>query len=246
MKNVLGILFAIALIIFFLQNVCKPRVKDTAGEAALKEMIKAKDDTLILYRQIRAKDSATINEAGQASADSRERAELLEKEVKGKQQIIDRLTFKIEIAKKEKEDSTWKKVSPRYIEGCDSLVTENKSLASSNEQYQNDNAETVRLMLYEIAVRDSALTNERDFNAKFQTQLNNCLTQLQNKATKKQPLQLYAGIGLLGNKINPLVGGQVNVSLRARNSQIYEVTGAMVGNTWYGGVGTKLLITFRK
>lgn len=113
-------------------------------------------------------------------------------------------------------------------------------------QYRQENDKAHKLLLYETHIRDSALNNCRQFNLKFQSQIDSCKSQLKEKVSKKQPVQLYAGIGMFGNRINPIGGGQVNVSLRARNSMIYEVTGAVIGNMWYGGVGTKILITFKK
>lgn len=245
MKTALGILLAIALVIIFLQNLCKPPVKDAVSKEAYSALEKSKNDTIAELRRVRAKDSIAINEAGQATADQAERTEVVQNALNTAQATINRLRAKVEGAKLEPEDNTWVKVSPQYVAGCDSLTGWVGKLNDIVDDYEEQAAGLNKLMHYEIAIRDSALDNEREFNAKFQSQLNNCMLQLKGKVDKKQPLQLYAGIGMLGNKINPIAGGQVNVSLRARNSQIYEVTGAMVGNTWYGGVGTKFKLSFK-
>lgn len=246
MSNVFGALFVVSLGVIFLLLLCKPKVKDISGEATLKALVKAKNDAIAELRKVRMQDSIAINNAGQATADQAERTEAYQNALNVAQATINRLRAKIEGARLEPRDSTWVKVSPHYIEGCDSLVHHIGDLNEKVDEYEEQSAELTKLMHYEIAVRDSALNHEKEFNAKFQAQLNNCLTQLQGKVTAKQRAQLYFGIGLLGNKINPLAGGQVNVSLRARNGQMYEVTGATVGNTFYGGVGTKMLIRVRK
>lgn len=246
MKTTLGILLVIALVIIFLQNLCKPPAKNAVDDPAVKALIKAKDDTLTQYRVIHTSDSIKINAAGQATADQTEQIEVYHNALNAAQATINRLRAKVEGAKLEPEDNTWVKVSPHYVEGCDSLTRQVGVLNDRADKFEEESAELNKLLHYEISVRDSALNNEREFNAKFQSQLNNCMAQLQGKVTAKQRAQLYFGIGMLGNRINPLGGGQVNVSLRARNSQIYEVTGMMVGKEWYGGVGTKILITFKR
>lgn len=245
MKSALGILLVIALVIIFLQNVCKPLVKNATEDATVKALIKAKDDTLAQYRAIRAADSIRINDAGQATADQAERTEVVQNALNGAQAMINRLRAKVEGAKLEPRDSTWVSVSPHYIQGCDSLVHHIGDLNNKVDEYEEQSAELTKLMQYEISVRDSALNNQKEFTKKFYDQLENCMAQWKEKVNKKQPVQLYAGIGVLGNRINPIGGGQINVSLRARNSMIYEITGATIGNTWYGGVGTKILITFK-
>lgn len=246
MKTALGIGLTIALVIIFLQNLCKPPVKDSVSMAKYNALEKSKNDTIAELRRVRATDSAKINDAHMATAEKAEEVEIYQQSLNQAQATINRLRAKVEGAKLEKPDSSWAWVSPFYIDACDSLTRQVGVLNDKVDDFEEQSAELNKLLHYEIAIRDSALNNERTFNAKFQSQLNNCLLQLKGKVDKKQPVQLYAGIGMLGNKINPLAGGQVNVSLRARNSQIYEVTGAMVGNTWYGGVGTKILIRLRK
>lgn len=247
MKNALGILLVIAIVIIFVQNLCrKPVIKDSAAaeqEAQLKQRYK---DTAAAYReQLKSEDE-------QRNSDSIARNDLQSKLVKSdnalnaSQIIIHRLAAKIEGAKLEPRDSTFMPVSPHYIAGCDSLKDRALAQQEKIDQQQEDGQKLTELMMYEIAWRDSSLNSQREFNRKFSNQLEDCMAQLHAKVNQKQRNQVYAGIGLFGNKINPLAGGQVNVSLRTRNSQIYEITGATVGNTWYGGVGTKILISFRR
>lgn len=238
-------LFVIAVIVIFAIAICTPR-RQPVNDPAVQALIKAKDDTLAAYRASRAKDSIALNDAGQASADQRERLEVAHGALSTAQVTINRLTAQIRAAKVEPKDKTWVEVSPKYIQGCDSLTGVVTALNGQISEYEQQSAELVKLLSYEVSIRDSVLNNEREFNAKFRSQLDNCMLQLKGKVDAKQRIQLYAGMGVLGNKINPLGGAQVNLGLRARNQQMYEVTGAMVGNTWYAGVGTKFLLTLRR
>lgn len=247
MKDTGWILFTIAIgVIVFLQ-ICKGPVHvDSVSKekyAALEQKVK---DTVKYYQDMLAADSAAINAAEQATADQHEKTEIYQQSLAQAQATINRLKAKVDGAKLEPKDETFVSVSQHYVEGCDSLSNQVTVLNSKIDDYEEQSSELVKLMSYEVSLRDSVLNNEREFNRKFQSQLNNCMTQLHQKTTEKQPVQVYGGIGLFGNKINPLAGGQVNVSLRARNSQIYEITGATIGNTWYAGVGTKFLISFKR
>lgn len=235
----------ISVVVIFTIAICTPR-RQPVNDPAVQALIKAKDDTLAAYRASRAKDSIALNNAGQATADQRERLEVAQGALTTAQVTINRLTAQIRSAKQEPKDNTWVEVSPNYVKGCDSLTGVVTSLNGHISEYEQQSAELVKLMSYEVSIRDSVLNNERDFNAKFRAQLDNCMLQLKGKVDAKQRVQLYAGMGVLGNQINPIGGAQVNLGLRARNSQMYEVTGAMVGNTWYAGVGTRFLISFNK
>ena len=172
-------------------------------------------------------------------------AELKEKQAASRA-TINRLTAKIEAAKNQQPDNTWVKVSPDYKESCDSLVGVVKIQQQQLAEADENGAKLNELMLYEISLRDSTINAQKEFNRKFMGQLDDCMTQLQI-AVKQQPRnQVYAGIGMFGNQINPLAGGQVNLSLKTKSNKIFEITGAAIGNAWYGGVGAKFLITFKR
>lgn len=236
----------VGLVIAIQIAICTPAAKDTVNAAKYEALIKAKDDTLTAYKAARARDSIVINSAQQATADQSERLDVAQGALSTAQITINRLTAQVRAAKQEAKDNSWVEVSPNYVKGCDSLADHVDGLNARISEYDEQSAELVKLMSYEVSIRDSALNNEREFNAKFRSQLDNCMMQLKGKVDAKQRVQIYAGMGVLGNKINPLGGAQVNLGLRARNMQMYEVTGAMVGNTWYAGVGTKFLITFKQ
>lgn len=209
-------------------------------------MVKAKEDSIKYYKGIIKADSVNINDAHMASAEHRDKAELYQRSLAESQNLVRRLSDKIEAAKKEKKDDTWVAVSPRYVEGCDSLRLANIDQAAKINEAQEENAKVVTLMDYEISLRDTALQHRDAFNATMIKQLDACQLKLDTAIEKQQRTQVYAGVGMFGNQINPIAGGQVNVSLKTKGNKIYEVTGAAVGGTWYVGIGTKFLISFRR
>lgn len=247
MKTGLGILLVIALVIIFLQNLCrKPAPADAITKAAYDSLQARIKDTARYYQERLKGDSIAIADATAHTMQQRDRFDESQEKLNASQVIIHRLVAKIEGAKVEPKDSTFIPVSPHYIAGCDSLKDQARAQQEKIDQQQEDGLKLTELMTYEIAIRDSSLNAQKEFTRKFYNQLEDCMKQLHTKVNQKQRNQVYAGIGLFGNMINPLAGGQVNVSLKTRNNMIYEVTGATVGNVWYGGVGTKLLISFRK
>lgn len=195
---------------------------------------------MLKERDTKSDSAAAAHKELQAKKDQSDKA------LNASQAIIHRLIAKVEGAKLEPRDSTFIAVSPHYISGCDSLKDQARAQQEKIDQQQEDGQKLTELMMFEISWRDSSIDKQKEFNRKFSNQLDECMTQLHAKVNQKQRNQVYAGIGLFGNKINPLAGGQVNVSLKTKRNQIYELTGATVGNTWYGGVGTKFLISFRK
>lgn len=240
------LLFLTALVVIIGLLLCKPRRTDTVSKAQYDALEQKVKDTANYYEEMLKADSAAINNAEQATADQRERLIVAQGALSGAQVTINRLTEQVRSAKAEPKDNTWIEVSPNYVKGCDSLADHIADIGKMVDEYEEQSTELVKLMSYEVSIRDSVLNNEREFNAKFRAQLDNCMVQLKGKVDAKQRVQIYAGLGVLGNKINPIGGAQVNLGLRARNMQMYEVTGMMVGNTWYAGVGTKFLITFRR
>lgn len=246
MKNALGVLLVIAIVIIFLQNLCrKPAPIDAVSKAAYDSLEARVSDTTKYYQELLRADSIAITNATAMSMQQQDRLKESNEKLDASQITIHRLVAKIEGAKLEKPDSSWIKVSPHYVSGCDSLTGRVAELNSMIDQQQEQGLKLAQLMSYEIAIRDSSLNAQKEFTRKFYNQLEDCMTQLHVKVNQKKRNQVYAGIGLFGNMINPLAGGQVNVSLRTRGNQIYELTGATVGNMWYAGVGTKILIRFK-
>lgn len=238
--------FILFLVVLYFQLCQNKKFTDAITKADYNAMVKAKDDTVKYYKDIIKADSANINNAHMASAEQRDKAELYRRSLAESQNTVQRLSNKIDAAKKEKQDDSWVAVSPRYVEGCDSLQWAAISQNIKISQAELNNKKTVELMDYEISLRDTALQHRDQFNASMIKQLDACHAKLDSAISSKQRTQVYAGAGMLGNKINPLAGGQVNVSLKTKGDKIYEVTGAAVGNMWYVGVGTKFLISFRR
>lgn len=203
-------------------------------------------DTANYYRQMLNRRDRQADSAAKIRGEVQQQLNKSNAKVTASQATINRLVARIERARSKPADDTWVKVHPDYKEGCDSLVVKVKQQEGELAQRDTTISQLNELMLYEISQRDSTINAQKDFNQKFASQLEDCMAQLHAKVNAKQRNQVYAGIGLFGNQINPLAGGQVNVSLRTRGNKIYEVTGATVGNTWYAGVGTKILISFRK
>jgi hypothetical protein len=248
-----AILFGVVLIL----AICgKPKEQYTKYDIEVLE--KRIKDTAESYRRRLMYDFTLMSEAAANRMEQAKELQASKEQLAASRSQIERLTKKIKLSRREIENDTWVKVSPNYKEGCDSLVIENQTLGNLITTYNEESAEAYKLMMYDISIRDSAINAQKDFNRKFMGQLDDCMGQLDDcmvqlddcmvqLQTKKGPrTQVYAGVGLFGNQINPLAGGQVNISLKTKNNQIYEITGATVGNMWYGGVGTKFLLSFGK
>lgn len=238
--------FILFLVVLYFQLCQNKRNTDTITKADYNAMVKAKGDSIKYYEEILKADSAAIEMAVAHAEQSAERARESEGKVTESQGEIKRLNAKINAGRKEKPDSSFIAVSPRYVDGCDSLQLASEHQDIQINKYKKDIAGLVSSKQNEITVRDKKIKDQKDFNAAMIKQLDTCQLKLDTAIKKQQRTQVYAGIGMLGNQINPLAGGQVNVSLKTKGNKIYEVTGAAVGGMWYVGFGTKFLISFRK
>lgn len=238
--------FILFLVVLYFQLCANKKLTDTITKADYNAMVKAKDDTIKYHKEIIKADDAAIEMAVGHAEQSAQRAKESEDKVTESQSIIARLNAKLNAARKEKPDGSFVAVSPDYINGCDSLqlVTEYNNLQLN--WYKRDNAALVASKQREINLRDTAIQHRDQFNAAMIKQLDTCHLKLDSAINNQQRTQVYAGVGMFGNQINPLAGGQVNVSLKTKGNKIYEITGAAVGNTWYVGLGTKFLISFRR
>jgi hypothetical protein len=238
--------FILFLVVLYFQLCANKKLTNAVSNDDYNAMVKAKDDSIKHYKGIIKSDSDAINNAHMASAEQRDKAELYRRSLAESQNTVQRLSDKIEAAKKEKPNDAWVAVSPNYVEGCDSIRLAAIGQNAKIDQAGQDVTKLVELMDYEISLRDTALAHRDQFNASMTKQLEDCYLKLDTAIKNQQRTQVYAGVGMFGNKINPLAGGQVNVSLKTKGNKIYEVTGAAIGNTWYVGVGTKFLISFRR
>lgn len=247
MKNAWPTLLVIACGIIVLLLLCRKPVKqDTVTKAEYEALQAQVKDTVKYYQAYLEAEQRRRDSALQARTELQQQLAASKEKERASLATANRLAAQVRAAKGQQPDNTFVKVSPAYVQGCDSLANQVVDLTKTIDQQNEDGAKLNELMLYEISIRDSAINAQKDFNRKFMGQLDNCLSQLQT-AVKQQPRnQVYAGIGVFGNQINPLAGGQVNISLKTKSNKIFEITGATVGNTWYGGVGTKFLISFKR
>lgn len=244
-KYLYRILLVIAFIFILWQNACN-KGGNHVPQSRYDSLANAYNITVLKHADIEKSDSAAIENATVIAMQNYDNWQQSEKKVDAKQNTIERLTFKIAEAKKEKPDSSWVQVSPRYIDGCDSLRLANIAQRQTIGNYEKDGAELVSSMTAEIKAKDSALQHQKDFNKKFQSQLDACMEQLKTCEKESKPrVAGYGEFGLMGNKANPLAGGEAGFSLITKKGQMYGVKGQVVGNTWYAGIKTGFKISFR-
>lgn len=196
------------------------------------------------YSDYRVWADSALNNATATAIQNGEIAEQARAELnKTRDQVTD-LLLKLENAEKEPKNSTWVEVSPNYKDGCDSLRRLNAKQNGLIDQYEQDNQAHVNSLAYETQVRDSALQKERLFNSVFKAQLVNCMTQL-NAMQKSNAgkTQLYAGMAAWGSRVSLLGGGEINLGIKTRTDQFYEIKGAYIGQ-WWLGIGTKFKLSF--
>lgn len=235
--------FAAALLVIIGQQMCNrpvPAVPQSQYDALKKKY----QDTAESYRQYRKHSDSAINNATAMEIQANERAEQSQMALDQERKTNGRLLVKLDSAANEKPDSSWVSVSPRFKSGCDSLRHENLTLNYRILQYEQDNQTHVDALNYETHIRDSALQKEREFNAQFRRQLENCIAIGKHQENAGRPrLQLYGGIGVWGNRANPLGGGEINLALKTKTDAIYEIKGAYL-DTWWVGLGTKFKFHF--
>jgi hypothetical protein len=61
--------------------------------------------------------------------------------------------------------------------------------------------------------------------------------------TEKKRNQVYAGFSALSGQ--RAIGAELNLSLKTKKDQVYEVGAGLFGTQWYGRIGTKFKITFK-
>jgi hypothetical protein len=239
------ILFAIALLVIMYLVTCNkpaPMVPKNQFDALQQKY----DDTLASYRAFRKKSDSAIDDATVSAIQANERAEQSQAALDQERAKIGRLLVKLDSAANEKQDSSWVSVSPRYKDGCDSLRRENLTMNYRIIQFEQDNQAHVDALNYETRVRDSIIEKERAFNEQFRRQLENCITagKQQEKASLPRT-QLYGGIAAWGSQASPLGGGEINLALKTKRDQIYEIKGAYILNTWWAGIGAKFKFSLK-
>jgi hypothetical protein len=212
-----------------------------AQDSAYKAQKKELNETVADYANYRIRSDSMLNNATAIAVQAGEISEQSRSELNKKQARINELLAVLDAAEKETPDTSWIHVSPNYKWGCDSLRRANIKQGDLINQYEQDNQAHVDALSYETQVRDSALQRERLYNSVFQGQLISCMNALNDAEKAQRKAQLYAGMAAWGNSLTPLGGGEINLGLKTRNDQFFEIKGAYLGK-WWVGVGTKFLI----
>jgi hypothetical protein len=61
--------------------------------------------------------------------------------------------------------------------------------------------------------------------------------------TAKQRTQLYAGFSALSGQ--RAIGAELNLTLKSKKDQQYEIGAGLFGTQWYGRIGTKFKLSFK-
>lgn len=240
------ILFTITLLaIIYLITCNKPAPTNMVPRSQYKAMEQRLNDTAQAYAAFRAASDSALDNATASAIQANEQANKSRDAMNESKQTIQWLLSQLDSADKLHPDSSWVQVSPLYKESCDSLRKENLTLNYRITQHEQDNQMQVDALGYEIHLRDSILDRERGFNTMFSQSLADCIAIGKQQQKDNAPRnQIYAGFGVMGSQFNPLAGGEVNLSLKTKSDQIYEVRGALIMYTWYVGAGTKFKLHF--
>lgn len=236
MKQAPWILCTILFAVILYLQMCKTK-SDTVPKSVADAMAKATRDTVKHYEEIIKADDAAIESATAHAVQSAEKAIESENKVTAYQNTIDRLNAKIDAARKEKPNDRFIPMSPGYIDGCDSLQLTSISQGFQIKQLKKDNAGLIAAKAQEIAKRDNKLSNQQKFNTALQKQLDTCLITVKEKEKEQGKVknQWFGVVGLTGNQVNPLGGGEVGIMLINKKGVMYGVKGEILaGQVWYG------------
>lgn len=225
---------AIVFAILLYQLTCNTKA-DTVPKSDYDALVKTTADTVKHYEEIIKADDAAIESATAHAVQSAEHAIKSESELTASQAENKRLRAKIDAARKEKPDSTFIAVSPRYIDGCDSLQLVSEYQDIIINKHKKDNAALAKAKEEEIATRDNKLIDQENFNIALKKQLDSCQLKVKEKEQIKVKNQWFGVVGLTGNETNPLGGGEAGIILINKKGVLYGVKGEIVGGrVWYG------------
>lgn len=249
MKNITGwVIAAVAVAALIYLQICnspKPVQTDSAYEALKKQT----QDTVTYYEELlKANDAATelaVYKAEQAYDNQRK----TENDLKVSTDQVSNLTLELKAARREMQqhgyNDDWVPVSKRYISACDSLELAADRQTLQTKAYIKTNDSLKLKINQQTAAYTDKLQTQSAFNNALRAQLDSCQLQVKNNPLKKRS-QLYAGVGLLGNKTYFIDGGQVNLTLLTKRNTMFEVNSALIHGQLYVGGGTKFLISFRR
>lgn len=234
MKQAPWILCCVLFAIILYLQMCKSKPV-AIPQSDYEAMKRATDDTVKYYEQLLKADSAAIELATAHAEESADRARASEDKVTESQGVIARLNAKIDASKKEKQDGTFIPVSPHYIEGCDSLKLASEYQDILINKHKKDNAALAKAKDEEIALRDNKLIDKENLYLSIKKQLENCQVKVKEKDSVKVGNQWFGEVGLLGNQVNPIGGGEAGITLINKRGVMYGIKGQIVGGrVWYG------------
>lgn len=234
MKTAPWILCCILFAVILLQQAC-PRKFGTVPKRDYETMKKAVVDTANYYEEIIKADDDAIGLATTRAEEADRQARQSEDKLFASQDVIDRLNEQIKEAKKEPPNTSFVPVSPNYINGCDSLVYITGVQRIQLNQQKKDYVYLVVTKDQEIATRDKKLKDQADFNTSMKAQLANCLAKYKTKDSAKVKNQWFGEIGLMGNPVNPVGGGEIGITLINKRGVMYGVKAQLsAGQVWYG------------
>jgi peptidoglycan hydrolase CwlO-like protein len=235
MKQAPWILSCILFGVILYMQTCKTKPV-TVPKSEYDALVKSKEDTVKHFNAIIKADDAAIEAAKTHAVQSAERAIRSEAKVTEGQSEIKRLNAKIDAGRKEKPDSSFVAVSPRYVEGCDSLSLISGIQDIRVDMYKKDNADLKAAKEQEIAARDKKLKDQKDFNDALQKQLDSCQDKVKEKEkSAKVKNQWYGIVGITGNKLNPIAGGEGGITLINKKGVLYGIKGELLaGQLWVG------------
>jgi hypothetical protein len=236
----------VMLFIFSIFALWYGRSKQQENEAtrtAYKAVKLSLDSTTEDYTQYRKQADSAIDNATATAIQNGEAAAASQAILNQTRQTVKALLATLNSSEKSIPDSTWVQVSPLYKWGCDSLRRVNAIQDELINQYEADNQAHVNSLAYETQIRDSALQKEREFSNAFRLQLIYCSDALSRAATPGRT-QVYVGMAAWGNGATPLGGGEINLGMKTKNDQFFEIKGAYLGK-WWVGVGTKFKISLK-
>jgi hypothetical protein len=246
MKQLTYILAIIPWLIILGMVLCrKPAHTDMIPRSQFTALQERLNDTSAAYEQFRRKSDSAIDNATAMAVQASEQLKESNDKLNDTKGTVKWLLSELDKADAQKPDSSWVSVSPEYKNDCDSLREVNGVLLGQIDNYQQGAEQQADILAYELRLRDSIIEQERGFNDMFKKSLQDCIAigkQAQKSAAPRN--QLYAGFGAIGSQLNPLAGGEVNLSLKTKADQIYEVRGALIATTWYVGLGTKFKLHF--
>lgn len=226
------------IILFFILTRNKPA--DMVAKAQYSALEQRYNDTLQEYHKFRQWSDSILDVTASYAVQSSEQLQSSHAALEDAGASVNYLLRRLDSAAIEKQNNSWISVSPNYKDACDSLRRANLTLNYRIIQYEQDTQAQADALAYESHIRDSIIEQERAFNAKFKGIADNAM--VENKTIQKSAVsknQVYAGFGAIGSQYSPFAGGQINLSLKTKSDQIYELTGAFIQSTWYVGLGTK-------